>query len=259
MNRPLLSLVLFVFSIVQAHALTDSQLAAAIADGRALVFMNSPETTAPGQEPGWKLKLKPSSHDFNFSRPMNDINGSFTMTRRGGVTSIVLAGLSEDPITLTLSVSDGVGTFRMTASPQFDQPVNGIFHIKPKVTIPHEITVRGAGSDYSWKLYDGKSTVDLGIDALGNPSFSYDLVIKNAGATPLKGLRITTTGADRSKFSVSKLKTTTLAPGKRAIFTVSYDGKAPLTTKRARLHIWSNDKDESPFDINVTCKVPAID
>jgi hypothetical protein len=72
--------------------------------------------------------------------------------------------------------------------------------------------------------------------------------IKNPGGANLTGLAITTSGVGAASFRISPLATTTLAPGATTSFTVTFVPSA-VGFRAAALRIFSNDDDESPFDI----------
>ena len=66
----------------------------------------------------------------------------------------------------------------------------------------------------------------------------------------LKNLAITVDGKNKAEFLVSTLKETQLASGESVEFTVKFK-PSDFGKRKAVLRITSNDKDESPFDIDL--------
>ncbi len=77
------------------------------------------------------------------------------------------------------------------------------------------------------------------------------ITLRNTGTADLNRLSVTLDGADASNYSLSTTgMKTTLAPGEKTTFTVSFNDSGTATTRRvAAIHIASNDLDENPFDI----------
>jgi hypothetical protein len=80
-------------------------------------------------------------------------------------------------------------------------------------------------------------------------SYTKTFTIKNVGSATLKKLATSLSGS--SKFTKTKLSVTSLKPGEKTQFTVTFKPTAD-GEKTATLKIASNDKDENPFDIILT-------
>jgi hypothetical protein len=100
------------------------------------------------------------------------------------------------------------------------------------------------------ELTNNVSIVDLGGTLIGARSGSV-FTIRNTGNAPLTNVGITITGANSNNFTLMSPPASSV-PGNNGstTFTVAFtpDG---LGDKSATLHIFSNDSDESPFDIRI--------
>lgn len=128
---------------------------------------------------------------------------------------------------------------------------------------PFDILLRGTGFkpeiDVIWEHYptfstatplvDGVSQIDLG-EPIGLNSGRAVITIQNSGNSPLSGLSAAITGIDADKFRLRSLPPATLEPGGTSTHTIDF-----LYAKRgertALIQIFSNDVDESPFDIDL--------
>ena len=99
-------------------------------------------------------------------------------------------------------------------------------------------------------LIDGKTKKSFGTVKLGKKVVK-TFTIKNTGTAPLKGLALTKNGANAKDFVATAPGVATLAPGATTTFKVTFKPKAK-GTRNAAIHIKSNDKDENPFDINLS-------
>lgn len=101
------------------------------------------------------------------------------------------------------------------------------------------------------ELKDGKSSKSFGSSKVGKATAAKTFTIRNTGKATLSGLKVSKTGSHKNDFSVGKLSKSSLAPGAKATFTVTFKPKAK-GARKAGLKIASNDKDESPFDIGLS-------
>ena len=108
-----------------------------------------------------------------------------------------------------------------------------------------EIVVESSGA-----LIDGISSVVLGVNVVTTPALTRSVTIRNTGLGTLRNLAITIDGGHAGDFAASPLTSPTLAPGASQTFTVSFSAKG-TGSRRAGLHIASNDADENPFDITL--------
>jgi subtilase family serine protease len=101
------------------------------------------------------------------------------------------------------------------------------------------------------RLFDGKNKKSFGKVIVGKTSAFKTFYIKNTGAAKLDNITVTTIGANRSDFKIDALIKSALAPGASTTFKVRFkpSGKG---NRNATLQIKINDKNENPFDINLT-------
>lgn len=101
------------------------------------------------------------------------------------------------------------------------------------------------------ELTDAKSPRNFGGVAVGKTSAARTFVIRNTGNGTLSGLKINKSGLHKAEFVAGPLSATTLAPGGRATFKVSFKPKAK-GARSAKISIANNDANENPFDIPVS-------
>lgn len=99
-------------------------------------------------------------------------------------------------------------------------------------------------------LVDGSTRKRFGSILVGERK-TKTFTIRNTGSAKLTGLKIRKTGANPNDFSLTSLGKTSLAPGERVKFKVTFKPSSN-GTRRAAIHIKSNDADENPFDIKLT-------
>ncbi len=113
-----------------------------------------------------------------------------------------------------------------------------------------EIAIKVNGGS---NLTDGDAFMSFGNVALGRSSSQKTFTITNRGSAKLSGIRLVKTGLHGSDFSVSSLRTTSLAPGASLTFSVAFKPTAG-GTRWAAVQVASNDEDEKFFDIVLTGK-----
>jgi hypothetical protein len=101
------------------------------------------------------------------------------------------------------------------------------------------------------ELKDGKTEKDFGSSPEGKKGSERTFTIRNTGTSTLSGLKLTKSGSNKKDFLVDPLSKSSLAPGAKATFTVSFKPKAK-GARKAKLDITSNDADENPFSIVLT-------
>ena len=125
---------------------------------------------------------------------------------------------------------------------------------------PFLITLTGAGiavPEIDVRLSNGKDLKDedtflnFGTVELGATSKVQILTIRNSGTARLSNLAIAKNGIHATDFSLSGLRTTSLAPGASTSFKI-YFSPSKTRIRWAAIHITSNDEDEASFDIVVT-------
>jgi hypothetical protein len=109
---------------------------------------------------------------------------------------------------------------------------------------PEIVVEQGVG------LTSGAATVDFGGAVVGGSS-QRTFTIRNFGNQNLTGLAVTMDGPNAADFTLTASPAGTLNPGSSTTFTLRFS-PATAGTRRAVLHIASNDADENPFNITLT-------
>ena len=144
---------------------------------------------------------------------------------------------TSGPDSFTYTISDGLGGEAMSAvsvtigPPPADQEI--------------VIERQGGGN-----MEDDISVIDFGAIAASMAS-EHTFTIRNSGDFDLTGLTVTISGTHASAYSLLAQPSASIAPQGSSTFTVRF-GPASRGTKTALLQVFSNDGDESPFDISLT-------
>ncbi|MES2923267.1 MAG: choice-of-anchor D domain-containing protein [Verrucomicrobiota bacterium] len=115
------------------------------------------------------------------------------------------------------------------------------------IEVPEIVVELGSGRS----LTDDDAFINFGTEDVGSTSSSRVFTIRNTGTAKLDGLSIIKNGISPSEFSVTSLKTRSLAPGASTTFKVTFS-PSRAAIRWAAIHIASNDADESYFDIVLT-------
>jgi hypothetical protein len=171
----------------------------------------------------------------------------FTVSRLG---TYRLAPGAHTSFTVTYEPTIGghsIASLQITSNDADENPFHivlagvGIFPTAPEIVVEHPVGSR---------LLDGVSALAFG-SSMVETTVTKTVTVRNTGTAALNGLAVTSRGMDASEFTVTALGTTSLAPGAATSFTVSFK-PAAAGTRRALIHIASNDADENPFDITMT-------
>lgn len=100
-------------------------------------------------------------------------------------------------------------------------------------------------------LADGAANKAFGSVGVGSSGTAKTFTIRNTGSAKLTGLAITKNGANAADFKVTAPAAGSLAPGDKTTFKVTFKPIAK-GTRRAAIHIKSNDANENPFDIKLS-------
>ena len=100
-------------------------------------------------------------------------------------------------------------------------------------------------------LTDGVSKKGFGTATVGGNGTSRIFTIRNQGTTELRELRIRSDGANAAEFNIADLATKSLKPGASTTFKVTFK-PTDVGTRKAAIHIESNDPNKNPFDISVS-------
>lgn len=181
-------------------------------------------------------------------------NTTYTASAVDGTTEIQIPAFiaGQNDVTLTLSVVDGEGKFKVSSAGTSDVTLNGTFDfsiMEIRVLKAPEIDVKQGKSP----LKDGKGKVDFStvlVTKMGK-SRTKAITITNSGKAPLKDLGFSVNGKNRKEFQVSAPKIGMIAPGASVTIRVTFTPKE-IGKRNAVLHIHSNDKDENPFDIRLS-------
>ncbi len=148
-------------------------------------------------------------------------------------TLIGLIGATTYHYRLTSTNADGTGTGAdMSFTTQSDAEIS--------------LAQLGGGA-----LTDGGASVSATATGFGSTSAPMVFTISNSGTSALAGIAISKDGANAADFTVLSPGATTIAAGGSTTFSVLFSPGA-IGTRSAALHIFSNDGDESPFDIALT-------
>lgn len=250
---PLASAVVLT-SLSSAFAITDADIAPAALVGKKLTFTiengGTPFAPAGGT---WSGTFAASGNGFAARRltgDFADIDTTYSAGVNGTFTEVALAKIVKDqkPATLTLYTSSGVGHYEVSIQDLFGVSLNGTFTIGTAIVEGPEIGVSLGKSD---DLADGSpSRKKIGTVLVGK-SISKTFTIENTGTTALKNIAITVDGKNKAEFTISGFGKTSIAKDKNTSFVVTFKPKA-IGIRTAAIHIKSNDKDESSFDIKLT-------
>jgi hypothetical protein len=100
-------------------------------------------------------------------------------------------------------------------------------------------------------LTDGTAKKRFGTVKVGKKSATKIFTIKNTGTAPLTGLVIKKSGSNKGDFVIGPLGKSSLAPGAKTSFAISFKPRAK-GPRSAAIAIASNDADENPFNIGLS-------
>ena len=253
MKIPSLAAAFVLVSFTSASAITDADIAPAALVGKTLTF-----TIVNGGSPYatngvWSGTFANSGNAFTVANVSGDtvpITTTFSAAVDSGFTNVSLAKFIEGqkPATLTLYTVSGVGNYEVSIQDLFGVSLNGTFTIGSAPAKGPEIDVRPSKGG---ALTDGTSKIRFSAVQVSKTGAAKTFIIKNAGSGTLKNLDIIVDGKNKADFLVSTLKKTELADGESTGFTVRFK-PAAFGTRKAALHIKSNDKNESSFDIDLS-------
>ena len=204
----------------------------------------------------WSGTFATSGNAFTAAKITGDfvnISTTYTAAVNGTFTEVALPKIIEGqkPATLTLYTVSGVGHYEVSISDVFGVSLNGTFTLGAAPVTGPEITVDGGN------FKDGKSQMDFVSQEIGKTTAAQIVTIENTGPGKLKNLKVVINGAAKESFKASAIPKTILSPGTGTQILVRFKPtrKAPVY---ATLHILSNDKDESSFDIKLKGEVRTI-
>lgn len=263
---PSLAATFLFVTVASASALTEADLAPAALAGKTLTFTVATGAAPFGTSGTWSGSFGASPGNAFTKTP---IIGDESNTAGTWAFNSVFSGLHEYTITnfisgqangiITLWVSQGAGRYEVFLQGLFGNSQTGSFTlgaaapvvppVVPPVTPPAapEISIQQpAGSD----LTDGAAKKSFGTLKIGKVGKTRVFTITNTGTTDLTGLSIRKDGVRKSDFIVGALGASSLAPGASTTFKVSFKPSAK-GTRKAAIHILSNDESEASFDIQL--------
>ncbi|MEY3897623.1 MAG: hypothetical protein RLZZ214_3144 [Verrucomicrobiota bacterium] len=266
-NTPSLAATLLLVTVTSTFALTEADITPAVLVGKTLTFAiingGSPYSTTGT----WSGTFAASGNGFDVANISGDtvpISTTYTAAINGMSTDVALAKFIEGqaPATLSLFILNGVPKYEVFISGVFGVSLNGTFTIGttapvvppvvpvvPPVTPPAtpEIAIQQPAGSY---LTDGGAKKSFGTLKIGKTGKTRVFTITNTGTADLTGLSIKKDGVRKSDFIVGALGATFLAPGASTTFKVSFKPSAK-GTRKAAIHILSNDETEASFDIQL--------
>ena len=197
---------------------------------------------------------------------------SFTI-RNNGVQNLTDLTITQDganpgdylvtgPVTATLAPVAST-TFNVTFKPTAKGSRTATLHVDSSVIGEESFDINLTGScvlptpeigvqqPKGSELVDGKVKKSFGTVKLGKKGSAKSYTIKNTGNANLTGIAVSRSGPDAKDFTIAAPAKTTLAPGASTTFKVTFIPKKK-GTRKAEIHVKSNDANENPFDINVT-------
>lgn len=130
------------------------------------------------------------------------------------------------------------GSTGFTTPKWYNYPAR-VLSLNPEITIRQPI-----GSN----LVDGTANRSFGTVKRGKTGKAKIFTIKNTGSANLLDLAITKDGSHAGDFIVTGPENSYLPPGASTTFKVKFKPTAK-GTRKAAIHVNSNDKNENPFDI----------
>ncbi|MEM7010874.1 MAG: choice-of-anchor D domain-containing protein, partial [Verrucomicrobiota bacterium] len=160
----------------------------------------------------------------------------------------------------TTVAPNGTATFVVTFTPAAAGARSAAVHVSSNDADenPFDIALTGNGVDpeivveqpAASALVDGVGNRDFGFADVGN-STQRTFTIRNSGTANLTGLAASFAGTNASDFSAGAFGATTLTPGSSTTVTVTFT-PGDVGARSGILRIASNDRDENPFDVNLT-------
>lgn len=205
--------------------------------------------------------------DYGSVWALSSVSKTFTI-RNNGQAKLEILGISStgtnakeftvSALGNTVVLPGGTTTFKVAFAPSKAGSRSASITIQsndPDEESFFTIAVKGNGvsaPEIAVKQPSSTDLVDGGTKSFGSVktglSYTKTFTIKNVGSSKLKNLAVSLSGA--RAFRMSKLSKTSLLPGTKTTFTVTFKPTS-VGAKSAILRIASNDADENPFEINL--------
>lgn len=256
MKPAILTALIACGTIAGSHALTPDDITPENIVGKTLIFKISSGSGTAVTSGSWSGTFGTTpARDFTIKRISGatvDHSTTFNASRpdEGGATSVSVAEVYDNsgPSLITLSVDKGKGSYYMITanpgSPATFGSQSGTFTLSASTLMAPEISVEQPAGV---RLTDGNDEILFGNVKVGKTA-TKKFTVYNTGRSNLTKLGVLMTGKHASLFKVGGLSKTTIAPGGRLSFTVTFK-PGSTGTKKATLKILSSDANENPFEI----------
>ena len=250
--KHILNTVVFFWAIViPATALTLEDFSPAKVKGKTFTFTIRAGDAPLATNGSWTGTFETNPADGFTLRKISgdtvDSNGSWTYIgapfpeSHGYDITPFLPG--NKPATLTLWISEGKPTYFIDA-----EGVTQYGDVAIGSSTEADITVQQPkGSN----LTDGKSTRKFGTAKVNSKGISKTFIIKNSGDAKLTKLSAAAKGGQNGDFEVEKPEKSSLAPGAKTTFKVTFKPKTK-GQRTTTIEVKSNDPNENPFEIEVS-------
>ncbi|RYD23740.1 MAG: choice-of-anchor D domain-containing protein [Verrucomicrobiaceae bacterium] len=185
-----------------------------------------------GSAPLTGIALRSGSGDFIVASPASTTLAPGTSTTFKVSFKPTAAGARSTTITLVSNDAD---------ESSFAISVGGSGVAVPEITV-----VAASGKDF----VDNKAFINFS-GVLVDGKSSQTVIIRNAGSAPLKNLSVSRFGSNSRDFTISPLRTKSLAPGASTSVRISFS-PSKSGVRWGGLRILSNDASEKDFDIILT-------
>ena len=173
------------------------------------------------------------------------VSASYIAKWNGSAWSALGSGMNGDVRALAVSVTDLYvgGGFTTAGDKQSAYIARATKPPGPEIDIEQPVGI---------PLADGSNSVACGPAAVGYGGTAKTFTVRSTGTIDLTLSTVTTSGGNAGDFTVDTTSmASTLTPGNSTTFSVNFTPTGP-GERGTTLQIFSNDEDESPFDIALT-------
>jgi len=250
MKATLFSAIAIFANLVPAFAIIDADITPAALVGKTLTFTINNAAGAFANTGRWTGTFgSPAFTVANVTGNTVDIPTTHSTVVNNGSTIVTIPKFIDGygTTTITLFTDGGIGRYEMNFQPVDSAFQIGTFGIGMTAPRVPEIAVK---LDNLKEIESDASDLDIGSANIGK-SVSQSFTITNTGSAPLKKLAISISGKHQADYKVTPLKKNQLAIDGSINFKVTFKPRA-AGAREATVRILSNDKNESPFKINLS-------